>query len=413
MTDEIQVETYVRGVIPPQLVRYWTKGEGAARIRWGQPHDFDRCVRELRSEGVDEKYLKGECNKLHRIALGVAPGQEHSLEYLETLVASVTATGGQMIPWYGPLAPIGKSTDDGRMFPAKTLTFQSMPAPLEWVKVRADGHKGAVTVATIDHAQEREFNGQPVIWGRGRFFPGDVVPEAPRAMRLAKEGVLYPSVDLVRYAARLVTNGEYTTQVATRGKVRAATLVSISAFPDLRLTIGEEDPDAVEAVRPFDLDPTETATSVPLDGTFAVNSAGWTRAPIAPRNAEFDADDAVSRIEQWAGIGTDGADANKLASMFLWVNTENRPLLGREGYRLPWGDIIDGKPYLIYHAIYAAAALLSGGHGGLPNIPDNDKARLRSVVSDIYARLAKEFQDPSVMAPWDVAEAKAAQAKTA
>lgn len=408
MTDEI--ETFVPGVIPPQLVRYWTKGEGAARIRWGQPHDFDRCVRELRSEGVDEKYLKGECNKLHRIALGVAPGQEHNLDDLETLVASVLATGGEMVPWYGPLAPIGKPTDDGRMFPPNTLTYQTMPAPLEWVKVRADGHKGAVTVATVDTLSERDYNGQPVIWGTGRFFPGDVVPEAPRAMRLAKEGVVYPSVDLVRYSARLVTNGEYTTQVARSGKIRAATLVSISAFPDLRLTIGQEEPE--EAVRPFEVDPTDTA-NVADDATFAVNTAGWRNAPIAPRNAEFDADDAVSRIEQWAGIGTDAANPNKLASMFLWINSENRPLLGREGYRLPWGDIIDGKPYLIYHAIYAGAALLSGGHGGLPNIPDNDKARLRSVISDIYARLAKEFQDPSVMAPWDVAEAKAARSPTA
>jgi hypothetical protein len=29
------------------LRRYWTHGEGAAKIRWGEPGDFDRCVREV------------------------------------------------------------------------------------------------------------------------------------------------------------------------------------------------------------------------------------------------------------------------------------------------------------------------------------------------------------------------------
>lgn len=410
MTD---LEEFVPGVIPPQLVRYWTKGEGAIRIGWGRPGggDFNRCVRELRSEGVAEKYLKGECNKLHRIALGVAPGQEHMTEWIESLVASF-GPDEPMIPWTGPLAPIGSPSDDRRMFPPGTLTFQTMPAPLEWVKHRGEGHKGAVTVGRITSVDERTLeDGKTWLWGSGDFFPPSVIPESEQAMMLADKGVAYPSVDLVAYGARFVTNGEYTTQVATQGKVRAATLVSISAFPDQRLTIGTPVTPVAEvteeAVLPFDVTPPPGGGWIAPTETiygfeeFAVNSSGWRNAPIAPRNAEFDADDAVARIEHWAGAGTDRADASKLSSMFLWSDSSGKPLLGRQGYRLPWGDIIDGKPYLIYHAIYAAAALLEGGHGGLPNIPDADKARLRSVITDIYARLAQEFDDPSIRASWD------------
>ena len=27
-----------------RLMRYWAEGEGAAKIRWGEAGDFDRCV---------------------------------------------------------------------------------------------------------------------------------------------------------------------------------------------------------------------------------------------------------------------------------------------------------------------------------------------------------------------------------
>jgi hypothetical protein len=55
------------------LRAYWVHGKGAAAIRWGQPHDFDRCVRALKPHVSDPE---GLCNVYHRAALGVAPGQE-------------------------------------------------------------------------------------------------------------------------------------------------------------------------------------------------------------------------------------------------------------------------------------------------------------------------------------------------
>ena len=51
-----------------RLRRYWTRGAGAAKIRWGQPGDWKRCVRQL------AKYLgpraKGYCQLRHKEALG-------------------------------------------------------------------------------------------------------------------------------------------------------------------------------------------------------------------------------------------------------------------------------------------------------------------------------------------------------
>jgi len=421
-------DTFQSGM-PRQLRNYWIHGEGATKIRWGVPGDFNRCVRELSTESAEAGHPiadpKGTCANLHHEALGKWPGREHmgaQEEDLEALVASM----GDYAPvrWRGPLAPISSPTDDRRMFPPSTLTFQSMPAPYRFAREQKPGHEGAVTVGRILATQEyTDEDNKTWVWGWGDFLNPDIIPEVKEAIELAEGGVVYPSVDLVSYSARMAEYAGKPVTIATEGKVRAATLVAISAFSDLRPELAypdDEDYDEFdpfsgddvetedeapalpeEAVRPFDLDPAET---------FTVNSTGWRNAPIAPRDATFDADDAVKRIQAWAGLGTDAPDVNKLASVFLWVNTENKPLLGTEGYRLPWGDIIDGKPYLIYHAIYAASALLEGGHGGLPNIPDADKAKLRSVITDIYAKLAKEFNDPSVRASWDSPQTASAAA---
>lgn len=55
-----------------RLHEYWVHGEGAAKIRWGEPGDFDRCVLHL------GKYIrdpKGYCDLAHHAALGIWPAQ--------------------------------------------------------------------------------------------------------------------------------------------------------------------------------------------------------------------------------------------------------------------------------------------------------------------------------------------------
>jgi hypothetical protein len=84
----------------------------------------------------------------------------------------------------------------------------------------------------------------------------------------------------------------------------------------------------------------------------------------------------------------------------MWYDP-NLPPTDPTSYRLPVGDVINGDLTLIYHAIYAAAALLSGAHGGLPGIDEADRADLRNVISEIYPEMAREFNDASIRAPWD------------
>lgn len=56
-----------------RLKAYWSHGEGAAKIGWNSPGDFDRCV-VLLSEYVGPTVVRGLCANLHREATGFSPG---------------------------------------------------------------------------------------------------------------------------------------------------------------------------------------------------------------------------------------------------------------------------------------------------------------------------------------------------
>jgi hypothetical protein len=57
-----------------RLREYWTSGEGAAKIRWGVPGDFGRCVKELRQYMPKPDQAEGYCSNLHLRATGARPG---------------------------------------------------------------------------------------------------------------------------------------------------------------------------------------------------------------------------------------------------------------------------------------------------------------------------------------------------
>lgn len=153
MTDE-EFEAHVENLFAPgtkdgpgwitnpketqRLRTYWTKGAGAAKIRWGAPGDFNRCRKQLAKYVKNPAWLAGTCANLHKVALGIWPGQEkgnrHSVEAIVAaatpawnLVASedenlVAAGGRRVLPaeWFGDpnfSAPTPMTvTDDGQIY---------------------------------------------------------------------------------------------------------------------------------------------------------------------------------------------------------------------------------------------------------------------------------------------------------
>ena len=72
---------FVHADATERLMRYWAHGEGAAKIRWGVPGDFDRCVRLVQEAVVKgggkplpDHEIKGLCSNLHQRATGARPG---------------------------------------------------------------------------------------------------------------------------------------------------------------------------------------------------------------------------------------------------------------------------------------------------------------------------------------------------
>jgi len=74
--------------MPDQLKGYWLRGKGAARIRWGTPGAFDRCVRELRDDFPEN--TEGLCANLYHEATGTWPGQNSgATEHTGAMIALV------------------------------------------------------------------------------------------------------------------------------------------------------------------------------------------------------------------------------------------------------------------------------------------------------------------------------------
>lgn len=57
------------------ITNYWVDGRGAAKIRWGQGGDFNRCRMQLAKYVQNPDWLAGLCANLHYRALGIWPGE--------------------------------------------------------------------------------------------------------------------------------------------------------------------------------------------------------------------------------------------------------------------------------------------------------------------------------------------------
>lgn len=56
-----------------RLMEYWAHGEGAAKIGWGTPGDYNRCVVQL-GKYVSATQVHGLCQNLHIRATGAPAG---------------------------------------------------------------------------------------------------------------------------------------------------------------------------------------------------------------------------------------------------------------------------------------------------------------------------------------------------
>jgi 2'-5' RNA ligase len=84
-----------------KLRRWYVHGEGAARIGWGTPGDFDRCV-AIASEHMTPEQAKGYCNLRHQDAVGAPPGHGHPGAKALTGTPDTTAPDSDTDPTQDP-----------------------------------------------------------------------------------------------------------------------------------------------------------------------------------------------------------------------------------------------------------------------------------------------------------------------
>lgn len=334
--------------------------------------------------------------------------------------------------WRGLLAPLGVSTGDGRRFLPAGISNRELPFGLKWQRSDNPGHDDSVIIGFTDAlnigtaaeavkagwisqegADRAAAAGLPedatAVWGTGELFD-DVDPrDMPRmaedvaeAMLLNTSGVVGPSVDPGAATAVLaevgsdeplteerfeelfweaVESGEevQVEYLFTEYEIAAATLVPVPAF---------------RQCGPFELETVEEAALVA-----SVRSTGWSDLPLADRERDWDAGAAAGRLADKCGVDGDDADWSCYAAGFLHKDDDaDAETKGAYGFGIV--DVIDGRDHIVPKGVFAVAGALDGARGGT-NIPEADQERMKEVVSGIYARMAEEWDDPEVRAPWD------------
>lgn len=254
VTASVEVEELAeRDVNAPggghSLRNYWTKGEGAVKIRWGTDGSFARCVALL---GEKVRDPQGLCAEYHKAATGEWPaekGVESGVTMMEFTTEGVILTAAQAVkqaedePWEGVLTVEGEESGDGRLFGHGSLDWAEMPMPLMYQPASVGGHDASVLAGAITFAA-RKGN---TVFGRGHIFGNMLDSEYGDGIRnMMETGGVSVDVDKVKDAdvemvfaesdgaPNIMAKPELT--VFHRGRIRGATLVAFPAFVEAKLS---------------------------------------------------------------------------------------------------------------------------------------------------------------------------------
>ena len=330
-----------------RLRQYWTHGEGAAKIGWGAPGDWYRCVSHL------SKYMgsraKGYCTLRHKDALGVWPGQEdgkkdgkalrasaedrlapikfeQSLVHMGILAAAARVDENDFVPvemqeamivdgdtlnafdtggaFVIPvLIPEDLESGDGRSFDEQSLTVRDLPLPLLWQVFTAEGHQQSVIVGRIDSIER--LTDQPGLGRAVGVF--DVGPYGQEAERLVRAKMLRGvSADLDKFEANVLEESEAELADdsedsksskstikndkirATQARVMAATLVPKPSFQECEIIMADDpNMDLGVAIEPLEDGIYEEAPVEADEAEVVLASIAASAAPVQPPRSWF------------------------------------------------------------------------------------------------------------------------------
>jgi hypothetical protein len=178
----------------------------------------------------------------------VQPVEEDWSDFEDSGPSEVPA---EPIPWYGPLAPEGVASGDGRKFAEGALSWRDLPLPFAWQRSNEPGHDGSVVVGNI---QEIWRTGG-LVYGSGVLLPE--IPETEEFVTLiVNQAIRGISVDAddatvefemrdggsvddaLDAAGEAGVNVEDIVQVFTQARICGATGCAIPAFQEAFLALG-------------------------------------------------------------------------------------------------------------------------------------------------------------------------------
>lgn len=114
--------------------------------------------------------------------------------------------------------------------------------------------------------------------------------------------------------------------------------------------------------------------------------------PLDGREKRWDADAALGRVQEWAGIlqNDDLSDPDaqlKYRKAFFFFNAEDADLFG--AYKLPFADIVDGTLKAVPRGIFAAAAAVNGARGGV-YLPSYERPAVMRNIERYYDKMGLE-----------------------
>lgn len=308
-----------------KLRRYWTVGEGGAKIRWNTGGDWTRCVRQL------SKYMgpraKGYCALRHKEMTGMWTGDKthrqmygrkgafatYSDDYIRSTAEIISlaelsaqaqeiksrvlvASGGFQAPYesgsefFIPVVlPENVESGDGRSFSAGSITMRELPLPLLWQIKTAQGHDGSVVVGRIDK-MERTADGVGNAYGV--FDSGEYGREAERLVRGGFiKGI---SADLDRFEAseemssddedeKKIGNGKIK---ITKGRIMGVTLVPKPAFQECKILLTDQIVDVQE--EPMSSIDIKASAPVSEESALVACAAVVASIPVTPPKAWFE-----------------------------------------------------------------------------------------------------------------------------
>lgn len=254
------------------------------------------------------------------------------------LVGEPDAEGMQA--WEGEIAFERTETGDARSF--DKFTWTDPPLPLRWASEDEGWHMGAEVVGRIDAlALEGD-----AIMGRG-VIDTTWPPGAAVCSLIAKQMCGGVSVDMDEIDV---------------------------ADPEVDDEEGED----------------------PIDELLAA-VVGDTSLPIADRDYEWDGGGATGRVFDMFTNDEGNVDVDGVSKAFLYRDEDADPAT-RGAYKLGFADVVDGTLTIVPRGVFATA----GGRGvDSADVPSDDKDGIKSRICSLYARLADEFDDDSIVCPFD------------